>query len=236
MYIADINGKNVRKLTSDTLVNYKATWSPDGKRIAFGQRENGYYQIAIIDANGNKPLIITKGKFNNTNPSWSRDGKNIAFQSDRDGNLEIYKIEIESQIESRLTNNLVTDSNPAWSPDGKIAFQSKREGVFAIFTMDAYGTDIKRVTSLDQAHEEPEWSLDGTRIGMAITKNGKYEIGFMNVSDSKFINLSNFDGFDYMTSWLPDNKSIIFASNRSGQVRLHRVNVDNPDETPLLFP
>ena len=91
--ISRTDGTRVRPLTSisakrDTL---NASWSPDGKRLAFeiaGPRPHGrkggrQSDLAVIRANGKGERRLTRTRAIETNPVWSPDGKQIAFTSDR---------------------------------------------------------------------------------------------------------------------------------------------------------
>jgi Tol biopolymer transport system component len=49
-----------------------ATWSPDGKSIAF----DDYHQISVIGADGKGLHYLIQ---NGTYPAWSPDGSTIAY-------------------------------------------------------------------------------------------------------------------------------------------------------------
>lgn len=115
----------------------RASYSPDGSKIAYNKKEGG---ICVIDSNGaNHQELFSKG----TAPSWSPDGEYILFDSvfwETWGG--IWKIGIAGSDTLKLSEE---GYDPVWSPDGsKIAYW-KGGGKFGIYTNTNNGTsEIKR--------------------------------------------------------------------------------------------
>ena len=83
----------------------QATWSPDGKRIAFYSRKNGNRDIIISDLNGENRVQVTSHDADDDAPSWSPDGTTIAFVSKRNGSAgSIYFASLEGNEPQRITN------------------------------------------------------------------------------------------------------------------------------------
>jgi Tol biopolymer transport system component len=90
IYIADIDGKNLRQLTFENKAQtIFPAWSPDGKQLAFykygaGDRKTSLW---VLNVDTGRPTQIFEGMSSEhtfIDPSWSPDGKRIAFMS-RDG-------------------------------------------------------------------------------------------------------------------------------------------------------
>ena len=62
-----------------------ASWSPDGKSIAFISNMSGRNNVWIIPSEGGWPVQLTVSDQRQSAPAWSPDGKWIAYQSDHDG-------------------------------------------------------------------------------------------------------------------------------------------------------
>ena len=120
------DGSNARKLAdADAGHGYAATWSPDGRRVAFVVRENPedkdadqssealISNVYVVDVESGKVKQVTS--FDNARvetPFWSPDGNTLAFSVVSNGRMQV-------QIADLLTEEiraLLTESTccPAW--------------------------------------------------------------------------------------------------------------------------
>ena len=171
-----------------------ATWSPDGKQIAFHASASGAGQpikpdpgaatsdndifilnVADVLNNGARPRNITNSPAAiDDDPDWSPDGQTILFTSHavtdnpvNSATAEIYAIAADGTGHpARLTNNAEEERAPAWSPDGKrIVFCCRRGGPdFEICVMNADGTGQVQLTDNAIQDLSPSWSPDGRKI------------------------------------------------------------------------
>ncbi|HYK34452.1 winged helix-turn-helix domain-containing protein [Alloacidobacterium sp.] len=110
------------RLTSDDGLQTGATWSPDGRFIAYSSDRGGKYEIWIQQISGGDPIQITKGPEQNWMPDWSPDGKYIAYRSE-EGEGGIYITPALGGVgqQRKLAS---FGYYPHWSPDSShILFQ-----------------------------------------------------------------------------------------------------------------
>ena len=74
--------RSLTRLTFDDGLQFGATWSPDGRFIAYSSDRGGKFDIWVQQVSGGDPVQITKGPGQNWQPDWSPDGKYIAYRSE----------------------------------------------------------------------------------------------------------------------------------------------------------
>jgi len=135
LYVSRTDGTGLRRLTDDAARDRAATWSPDGKRIAFYSDRSGKYEIWTIapDGSGLEQLTDLTGDWVSY-PVWSADGSRMMVNN-KDGT---YVFDVPRRGE-RVTalRRLPSPSDGtyivrglAWSPDGKrvAGFRYHRDG------------------------------------------------------------------------------------------------------------
>ena len=153
LFLMNHDGTDQRPLTRGS----SATWSPNGKRIAFHASASGtglpvktdpgapandsvIFTARVRDLlKGGAPRQITQpdpGQIDD-DADWSPVGKKIAFtRKNRDEpdptnptSAEIYTINVDGTGLTRLTTNTEEERSPVWSPNGKRIAYSCRKGI-----------------------------------------------------------------------------------------------------------
>ena len=71
LWAINADGSNARRLTTGPGNNQGATWSPNGRHLAFQTNRLGGWQIFSMFADGSEQAPITRGGGERTSPSWS---------------------------------------------------------------------------------------------------------------------------------------------------------------------
>lgn len=121
IYISDINGGNIARLTFAGQFNASPAWSPDGKKLAFAGQVGPNFDIFVLDVETKQMLRLTSARkangrpANNEDPSWSPDGRFVMYTSDRSGKNQIYISTPDGIDERRITLDSANYFKPKWS-------------------------------------------------------------------------------------------------------------------------
>src|SRR5207237_4374464 len=184
LWIRDMKTGRSRQVTHLTTQPQGATWSPDGKRIAFFD-VNGMWRVAnmsVLDVASGAVTKVHDTLAQPGTPTWSPDGKRIALaevapftRRFREGTNQVLTIAADVGPRSSGPDRffapipmLSIDSRggcgPVWSPDGtKMA--AIYEGVLAVWPVSPAGEPLgppRRVTT-ESAHA-PSWQGDSRHI------------------------------------------------------------------------
>lgn len=143
-----IAGPPVR-LISSRGSNWKPSFSPDGKKIAFESDRSGYLEIWMCDSDGSNCTQLTSLHGQSGTARWSPDGRYIAFESISQDFYGVYLLEVAGGT-PRLLPTFLDANNGAvnWSRDGQwIYFYSAHErGPLQLWKLPFQGGAPVRVT------------------------------------------------------------------------------------------
>jgi Tol biopolymer transport system component len=125
VFLADVDGNNLKLMTSDS-PSYFHGWSPDSKTLAFVAQRNGsgQYDIYGMPASGGSEKQLTSNIHQDDGPDYSPDGKWIYINSDRSGKEAIWRFPADGaghndEKAEMVVNDGLEDWFPHISPDGK---------------------------------------------------------------------------------------------------------------------
>lgn len=197
LYLGDLGGASVTRLTDHREKDGQADWSPNADRVVFVSGRTGKGDIYVMELSSRALTRVTLGGTAGMDkeyfyPQWSPDGKKIAMMAGSNENHDIMVIEDVSRggaSQQALTTWLADDLRPKWSPDGKrIAFYSNCNaggdpGIWSIVVVSANGADpaegeglSAKVVATDvipDVERGPAWHPDSSRI--VYVKNDRQE-------------------------------------------------------------
>ncbi len=238
IYLVQLDGTNLTKVTDGAGIIESITWSPDGSQIAFNSDRDGGddYEIYVINADGSGLRQVTNDSAWDQDLAWSPDGKRLAFSSDRDGEPAIYTMALDGSDLKKLSD---AGRTPAWSPDGsQIAFAVIFDG---IYVMNADGSGKTRLTDSSERGWDwfPRWSPDGKWILFASNPDHPGDAAYdavyrMNADGSGIVGLYIETIGQPPYSWSPDGTSIAFVQGYFSAATIFLMNADGSNVRPLM--
>lgn len=221
LYATDTQIHQERRLTEHSALDYNATFSPDGKQIAFVSERDGNLELYSIQSDGAGLKRLTTEFAMDDHPAWSPDGKRIVFASTRRPTetpgrawTSIFVMNADGSGPQCVSPDESSDYSPAWSPKGDwIAFATgsgRREGA-DIFVMKPDGTGRRLVI---KNGGWPSFSADGRSIYFHSARQGKWGIWRVQLDGSALERMSSADVDAFTPQASADGKRLVAAVRR----------------------
>lgn len=175
IYLMNVDGTGVTRLTDIAEGACQPDWSPDGSRIAFTSpcrtARNLYpgSSVWVVGVDGSGLTLLASAPGGDFDPAWSPNGDMIAFTSLRDGYAQVYVMREDGSQQTNLSDNSAPESQPGWSPSGsQLIYISLRSGVQEIWIMPSDGGEGARFSrSAGRDDSDPNWSPEGELVAFA---------------------------------------------------------------------
>jgi Tol biopolymer transport system component len=180
LYRADMDGKNVKRLTNNKVYDAEISVSPDGQWIVFGRQENGNMDIWRMRADGTGEQRVTNTtEWEEGRPMYLPDSETIMFRAwkyadfgkKRPTPMTVFTIRHDgTQLTPRtFDDGMNWSSYPA--PDGRHFFAVRviENNNWEIFLFDMQAPDKapERITFNDSFDGFPSVSPDGRKLAFA---------------------------------------------------------------------
>jgi len=202
-------------------------WSPDGKRIAFVNREHGYW-VHIMAADGTADTELNGKGFDFANigyPTWSPDGTRLMFEASRQFARRI--LVLSGVDGSGLTQVLDGDQAGgyhSWSPDGTQVLYTKDSQIWLANVTGAAPRSILKQSGLQGVG----WSPDGKQIVFDAGNDQERGLYVINADGSNVRRITSKAVYPARAAWSPDGNYIAAQcyDNRLGGNNLCVMNAD----------
>ena len=173
VWIYDFARATLTRLTTNHAQDNRMMWTPDGRRIIFSSRRDGYPEMFSrpADGTGSDERLLARAKdlTDLRGSSWSEDGRQLLFTEVPPGagaaGCWIGQIAIErpSDVKVLLKSEFCNDF-PAVSPDGRwVAYHSNVSGRQEIY-VERYPEFGDRQQISTDGGSRPVWSRSGREL------------------------------------------------------------------------
>jgi len=223
IYLYQASTASIVKITDNDARDHWATWSQDGRTLAFHTLRDGNREIyARVLPNG-VAVNMSQNEEQDLLPSWSPNGNYIVYYSSRNvpwsgtgpigGNL--YVMRVQGSVVGRIqTDQFVSPSAIAWSAESTTLFYARygmgNEGIYAL--------DLKT------GEETAMLALEGKLPGIAsvnpvegtvdyyIDEDGVVDIYQLSLADGISRKLTPGVGKHFYAAWSPDRSALLVTS------------------------
>ncbi|MFN6962379.1 MAG: protein kinase domain-containing protein [Pyrinomonadaceae bacterium] len=210
-----------------------ASFSPDGRMIAFAAARSARSEIWIKPVGGGEAVQVTKNGFENQYPIWSPDGQNIAFLSNRGDSRALWRVSFTGGEQVQMISGV----GPAtrlirWGPSGKIYFQDGAE----LYSVDAGSGARSQLTDLASKGMRPrviEVSPDETAIAVTVRDGEMWKVKRLVLASGAIDELAaSKDQIDYL-AWTPDNQSVVYSGAVDGAYQIFEARIGQAEPVKL---
>jgi TolB protein len=195
IYVADLQGNILHRLTDSPSYDAEATVSPQGDKIVFTSMRSGDLELHTMDIDGGNVKQITFQLGYDGGAFFSPDGAKIVFRASRP------KTEEEANAyKELLAQGLVQPTN------------------MEIFVCDADGANLRQVTNLGGANWAPFFHPSGQKILFSSNHHSqggrKFNIFSIDLDGENLEQITFDDTFDAFPMFSFDGEKLVFSSNR----------------------
>lgn len=205
IFVSDLDGANLRRLTETDGYDAEATISPDGNTIVFTSQRDGDLDLYLMNADGTNVRRITTEPGYDGGAFFSADGSKIVYRADhptdqaeidefrslldegivRPDQVEIFIMNADGTGKQQLTDNGVANFAPYFHPNGEqIIFSSNMDDptgrAFSLYLLDVATGETERITHNNGFDSFPMFNSDGSKLIWA-SDRGAEERGEFNI-------------------------------------------------------
>lgn len=212
VYVSDLYGGEVKRLTNDRALVLSPRWSPDGSRLIYTSYfRSGFPDIFQIDMNTFARTTFASFKGTNSGARFSPNGQQVAMVLSGSGSPEIWVGNARGGAPVRKTRSEAAKSSPCFSPDSSQLVFAMEPGP-QLHVMSVAGGAPQRLRTGFSYSAEPDWSrTDRNKIACTVWAGG-YQIAVYDFSAGKaeVVSKAAFDGIE--PSWLGDGRHLVYTA------------------------
>lgn len=220
-------------------VQSRPKWSPDGSGIAYLRELDGIISAHVFTKENNEHLQVRDRINGSPSMCWHTDNQSL-FITD---NEAVYLC--SPGVEKFIANVEPTVMDMCVSPNGRYLVYSsfvridRQEMRGRLYCVDVRSGERAMIDERVETLYQLQWAPDGRQIAAGILDKGNHDLILIPVEKgipekiSSMIRITSHERDDYYPTWTPDQRELVFLSNRSGLPHIYKIDIDSHRETQI---
>lgn len=175
IFVADADGRNPVRLTTDPSVDQQPAWSADGNHIVFVSGRSGVRQLYVMNLDGSEVRQLTSLTGGAEQPVVSPDGQRVAFTGypgARDGQTDIYAMPFDGGPAVPVTSTRDRrEERPFFFAGGELGWiEYRKDKNEQDRVVRQGGPSVPALLNSDLTVQDVAISRDGARVAWVATR------------------------------------------------------------------
>lgn len=248
IYLYQARTGAIVKVTNNESLDHWATWSQDGRMLAYHSQLEENHEVFVKVMPGGEPANMSQHEEQDLVPSWSPNNNYIVYYSSRNmpwngegpigGNLYVMRVQgsVVGQIQ---TEPFFSPSLIGWSPDSSTLFYARfgagKEGVYSLDLKSGEETPLLALDNMypGVASANP---VEGT-VDYYVEQDGNIDIFQLSLDSGFSRKLTPNPGRHYYANWSPDRSALLVTSAQPGSSQLYDIRciaADGSYDVPVI--
>lgn len=220
VYVSDLDGSNVRKMTNQRNIAVSPSLSPDGKYLSYTSYKDGRPNLYVVEAASGREVFVDRDEGMKLGTGWL-SGSTLGYSHTAGRFSTISTVDVGARRKQTIMREAGILASPSFSPDGrKMVFVSDMYGNPQIFVRDVGAGDAKRLTYSGTYNTSPSFSPKGDLIAFVCRLEGSFEICVMNADGSDQRILTS-GGLNDSPHFSPCGRYIIYSSKQGNKDQIY---------------
>jgi TolB protein len=161
----------------------------------------------------------------------------IALIGVRGGRKDLFLCDADGGGLTQITRDGTPCLSPSWAPDSSfLTYTSFRGGYPDVYRIDLPALRRTRIAGFSGLNSGADVSPDGSRVALALSKDGNPELYVMGASGGEAIRITRTaHAAEASPSWSPDGSQIVYVSDRTRSPQLYVISASGGAERRITL-